>query len=297
MNACLPTVSVNIDVPCLQLARRNLEAILRLPRATTVVIGLTWELPPSGLRRLPRATGARGSRFPRWSPGLDDLIGRIEASGRRVILIGPIAIPGFDVASYLSRQRAFARPVTHPEKTPSAAFVRQYRVCRRAFRGAARRAPGAAGQSLVRCRVLLFRSRRQIAVRRQQPSRPWQSCRGSAACSSRRSRLATAAAAILADGAGAAALLEHDLVDIAPHPVLARLDRTHDRVLAAVKVFGRVLVARVIAAPDVAARQAHAQVHPRRRRSSGIPRSHRRWASHHGWRRDGCRLPPFTPPS
>ena len=125
MNACLPTVSVNIDVPCLQMARRNLEEILRLPRATTVVIGLTWELPATGLVDAEGNRG-EGGALPVLVAGLDNLIGRIEATGRQVILIGPIAIPGFDVASYLSRQRAFARPATHPEKTPSAAFVRQY---------------------------------------------------------------------------------------------------------------------------------------------------------------------------
>jgi peptidoglycan/LPS O-acetylase OafA/YrhL len=124
MNACLPTVSVNIDVPCLQLARRNLEEILRLPRATTVVIGLTWEVPQSGLVDV---EGVREERaLSVLVAGLDNLIGRIEATGRRVVLIGPIAIPGFDIASYLGRQRAFARPATHPEKTPRDAFVRNY---------------------------------------------------------------------------------------------------------------------------------------------------------------------------
>jgi peptidoglycan/LPS O-acetylase OafA/YrhL len=125
MNACLPTVSVNIDLPCLQLARRNLEDILRLPRATTVVIGLTWELPRSGLVD---AEGNRSEKnaLPMLVAGLDNLIARIEATGRQVVLIGPIAIPGFDVASYLSRQRAFGRPAAYPETTPSAAFEQQY---------------------------------------------------------------------------------------------------------------------------------------------------------------------------
>ncbi len=125
MNACLPTTSVNIDVPCLGLAQRNLQEILRLARVTTVVLGLTWEFPLPGLVD---AEGHRseGSALSALVAGLDDLIARIEATGRRVILIGPIATPGFDVASYLSRQRAFASSVTYPEKTPSAAFDRQF---------------------------------------------------------------------------------------------------------------------------------------------------------------------------
>jgi hypothetical protein len=61
---------------------------------------------------------------------------------------------------------------------------------------------------------------------------------------------------------GPAALFQHDLVNIAPHPILSRLDRAHERMLAAVEVLGRVLVARIIAAADVATRQAHAQMYP-----------------------------------
>jgi hypothetical protein len=134
MNACLPTVSVNIDRACLDLARRDLEEILRLPRAATVVIGLTWEQPPSGLVD---ADGHRtdASAASELVKGLDDLIDRIEATGRQVVLIGPIAIPGFDVASYLSRQRAFGRPATHPEKMPSAAFDRRFEPAVAHFEG------------------------------------------------------------------------------------------------------------------------------------------------------------------
>src|SRR3954454_18090163 len=53
-----------------------------------------------------------------------------------------------------------------------------------------------------------------------------------------------------------------DLVDVAPRPVLARLERAEDRVPAALRVRGRMAVRRAGAAADVAALEADAQVDP-----------------------------------
>ena len=52
-------------------------------------------------------------------------------------------------------------------------------------------------------------------------------------------------------------------VDVAPPPVLPRLGGAHHRMTGRVEMFARMLVWARIAAPDVAARQAHAQVRPR----------------------------------
>src|SRR5262249_24763998 len=49
---------------------------------------------------------------------------------------------------------------------------------------------------------------------------------------------------------------------VAVAPELAGLERANDRVLGGVVMLGRVLVARVVAAADVPARQAEAQVDP-----------------------------------
>ena len=57
-------------------------------------------------------------------------------------------------------------------------------------------------------------------------------------------------------------LFGHDLVDIAPFPLLPRLKGLDDRVLGAVVVLGGVLVLRRIAAADVAAVEAAAEMHP-----------------------------------
>src|SRR5438105_1087499 len=47
--------------------------------------------------------------------------------------------------------------------------------------------------------------------------------------------------------------LQHDLVDVAPAPVLAGLERGHDGMLRRAEVLGGVLVLRLVATPDVPA--------------------------------------------
>src|SRR5436305_15290005 len=56
--------------------------------------------------------------------------------------------------------------------------------------------------------------------------------------------------------------LDHHLVDVAPAPVLARLERAHEGVVGGVEVAGGVVVLRRVAVADVAAGEAEAQVHP-----------------------------------
>jgi hypothetical protein len=56
--------------------------------------------------------------------------------------------------------------------------------------------------------------------------------------------------------------LHRDVVDVAPDPFLARLEALDDRVGRLVEVAGRVPAGRVVAAPDVSALEAAAQVHP-----------------------------------
>jgi len=55
---------------------------------------------------------------------------------------------------------------------------------------------------------------------------------------------------------------EHQLVLVAPRPVLAGFDRADDRMAGLVAMRGRVPVDAVVAAPDLAAGLAHPQVHP-----------------------------------
>jgi peptidoglycan/LPS O-acetylase OafA/YrhL len=109
LNGCLPTVQTNISPECLAAARANLAQVLKLPGARTVIIGLTWGSDVAGLL-----------------PAIDDLIERLRAAGKQVVLIGPIAEPGWDVASTISRRLAFGHPIDRPLTLPTSEFMRRF---------------------------------------------------------------------------------------------------------------------------------------------------------------------------
>src|SRR3981081_727248 len=65
-----------------------------------------------------------------------------------------------------------------------------------------------------------------------------------------------------ADAAHRDSLSDKGLVHIAPAPILARLEGLDDRVLGRVEMLSGVAMGRGIAAADMAAGQAQAQMHP-----------------------------------
>jgi hypothetical protein len=57
---------------------------------------------------------------------LDEVIQKLLAAGKKVVLIGPIAEPGWDIASVLSRDLAFHRPIEHPIYMSSSDFALRF---------------------------------------------------------------------------------------------------------------------------------------------------------------------------
>ena len=123
-NGCLPTIVANISVNCVSVARRHLAEILRLANVRTVIVGLNWgpdyDLVDASGRPLDnrQVTALVGA--------LDDLLDRVQQSGRQVILIGPVAEPGWDVASVLSRELAFGRPPERATSVSASDFLARY---------------------------------------------------------------------------------------------------------------------------------------------------------------------------
>jgi hypothetical protein len=112
LNGCLPTVMANLSVECIQSAEQNLKEVLRLPNAKVVVLGLTWWNGGNALVSSD-TTSPMGYHRPLFVHALDDLADRLRKAGKQVVLIGPIAEPGWDVASILSRELAFGHTTKH----------------------------------------------------------------------------------------------------------------------------------------------------------------------------------------
>lgn len=134
VNGCLPTVDVNITDGCIDTARKNLAEVEKLPNARLVILGLDWAHGPTGL------VDAKGHIVDNRGDAalvgaIDGLIDELEGAGKRVVLIGPIAEPGWDVASTLSREMAFGRPGGHALFVPEGEFLRRYGTAIRHFEG------------------------------------------------------------------------------------------------------------------------------------------------------------------
>jgi len=123
--SCLPTVRANISRKCNDVARQNLTDIANLPRVRTVILGLTWWheaddiVDPSGRKVDNRDNGA-------LIEALDDLVDQLHRSGKEVVLIGPIARPGWDVPSIISRQLAFGHRGDRPTFFLKSEFMRRF---------------------------------------------------------------------------------------------------------------------------------------------------------------------------
>ena len=132
VSGCLPTVQANVSRECIDVARRNLAEVIKLHRARIVVLGPTWWFNADELvDATGRALDNGGSRA--LSAALDELIAQLQSNGKKVLLIGPIAPPGWDFASTLSRQLTFGRQIDHPTFLPQADFMGRFGPALRHF--------------------------------------------------------------------------------------------------------------------------------------------------------------------
>jgi peptidoglycan/LPS O-acetylase OafA/YrhL len=125
VNACLPTVQANISRDCIDVAMRNLAQVAKLARARTVILALTW------WHEADKLVDSTGRTVDNRNSGalvaaLDDLLDQLRQAGKQVVLIGPIAQPGWDIASTISRQLAFGHPVDGPSFLPASDFALRF---------------------------------------------------------------------------------------------------------------------------------------------------------------------------
>jgi peptidoglycan/LPS O-acetylase OafA/YrhL len=125
VNGCLPTVQANLNRECIEIAARNLAEIAALARARTVIVGLNWSHAAEDLVDPSGRTVDNGSDRA-LANALDDLIDRLHRDGKQVVLIGPIAEPGWDIASILSRELAFGHPLNRPTFLAASDFERRF---------------------------------------------------------------------------------------------------------------------------------------------------------------------------
>ena len=101
LNACLPTIELNVNKQCFKFAKKNLDTILADKTIRHVFISMTWYndiyYDISGNEKKPKALEA----------AVINLINIITTNGKSVSLISPIAVPNENLASELPRKRKF----------------------------------------------------------------------------------------------------------------------------------------------------------------------------------------------
>jgi hypothetical protein len=106
---CLPSIDANVSVKCDQIMRANLAAIADLPNARTVIVAFDWPIGRNFVDGTGKPLDGGGSLV--LAAGIGRAIEQLHAAGKEVILVGPIAYPGQNVTSQISRNLAFGRPI------------------------------------------------------------------------------------------------------------------------------------------------------------------------------------------
>lgn len=104
MNGCLPTIRLNLNKRCMEKAKLNLDALSRDKNISNVIIATTWYrdkyYSSDGFIIDPNQS--------RFASELIHLKNELEKNNKRVFLIGPLLIPGENLASRLGRQLKFS---------------------------------------------------------------------------------------------------------------------------------------------------------------------------------------------
>ena len=119
-NACIPSRLININKQCFRIAGAYMDQVKNLPRVATVIVALEWHLMDKTL--IDSSGNPQKDTQGALIAGIDDTIEQFHRANKRVILIGPIAVPGWEIASVMSRELAFGRPASHPAFASRADF-------------------------------------------------------------------------------------------------------------------------------------------------------------------------------
>ena len=125
-NGCAPVLSDSANPSCGAIQRENYARIVRLP-AKTVVLAQNWpqyrDEASARLGRLLRPD----ERYQDGIRRLRLLVAGLRAHGKHVVVIGPVPLPGYNIASVAARDLAFHGRITTPTGVTRADYLREHR--------------------------------------------------------------------------------------------------------------------------------------------------------------------------
>ncbi len=131
LNGCLPTSNINTWSGCSTTAKINATEVLNDSRISVVFIGTTWYLDKKYWTSNVEVIKNSKKFLELFLEDLILLIDELKASGKRVVVIGPIQLPEFSVADRLSRQLKFGyideKTALKELKSPVSSYHHQFK--------------------------------------------------------------------------------------------------------------------------------------------------------------------------
>lgn len=119
---CAPVLGDAATPACGEVQRANYRAILA-SSAHTVILAESWQQYRDELTRYLGRPTMPEERYQEAVRRMDALVRDLRQAGKQVIVIGPIPIPGYDVAGIGSRELLFYGRIKHPTSVSHAEFL------------------------------------------------------------------------------------------------------------------------------------------------------------------------------
>ena len=125
VNGCAPVLGDGPTPACGALQRGNYAQIAKLP-ASTIVLAQNWpQYRDEAGVRLGR-TVRPDERYQDGIRRLRALVAGLRGAGKRVVIVAPVALPGYNLASVAARDLAFHGRITTRTGIPRAAYLAEY---------------------------------------------------------------------------------------------------------------------------------------------------------------------------
>lgn len=124
-NGCAPVMGDAADPSCGAIQRGNYERIVALP-AKTVILAQNW---PQYRDEASTRLGRDPLPAERYQDGirrLRDLVAGLRSHGKQVVVIGPVALPGYNIASVAARDLAFHGRIGTATSVSRADYLREH---------------------------------------------------------------------------------------------------------------------------------------------------------------------------
>jgi peptidoglycan/LPS O-acetylase OafA/YrhL len=119
---CAPVLGEAMTPACGDIQRENYAAIRKSP-ARIVILAESWQQYRDEGSRYTGLTPLPGERYQYAIQRMRDLVAGLRRAGKTVILVGPIPIPGYDIASVASRELLFRGRIEHPTYVTTEDFL------------------------------------------------------------------------------------------------------------------------------------------------------------------------------